>query len=128
MLNARGGIECDLTVPRVGSGNFYIVTGTGFRTHDFDWIRRNLPAGLEAEIVDVTEDYGCLCPHGAARARRADGGHRHGCLERGLSFRLRAARSRSPARGLRALRITYVGELGWELHVPIDGVSASTRR
>ena len=39
---------------------YFIVTGTGFRTHDLAWIRRNLPAGLTVEIVDVTEDYGCL--------------------------------------------------------------------
>ena len=42
MLNDRGGIECDLTVARVARDEFYIVTGTGFATHDFDWISRNL--------------------------------------------------------------------------------------
>ena len=44
MLNARGGIECDLTVARLAEDAYYIVTGTGFATHDFDWIRRNIPA------------------------------------------------------------------------------------
>ena len=46
MLNARGGIECDLTVARLDEDSYYIVTGTGFATHDFDWISRQLPAGL----------------------------------------------------------------------------------
>ncbi len=43
MLNPRGGIECDLTVARLGADVFYIVTGTGFATHDFHWIARNIP-------------------------------------------------------------------------------------
>ncbi len=68
MLNARGGIECDLTVSRFASDLFFIVTGTGFRTHDLAWVRRNLPAGAGAEIVDVTEDYGCLSLMGPTRA------------------------------------------------------------
>ena len=45
MLNAQGGIECDLTVTRLAEDAFYIVTGTGFATHDFGWIARNIPAG-----------------------------------------------------------------------------------
>ena len=46
MLNEKGGIECDLTVARLAhGGRFYIVTGTGFATHDFDWIASNIPAG-----------------------------------------------------------------------------------
>ena len=46
MLNARGGIECDLTVARLAWDEYYIVTGTGFATHDFDWIARSIPKGL----------------------------------------------------------------------------------
>ena len=46
MLNQRGGIECDLTVSRLAHDSFYIVTGTGFATHDFAWIRAQHPAGL----------------------------------------------------------------------------------
>ena len=59
MLNARGGIECDLTVARLADDAFYIVTGTGFATHDFDWIARNIPAGLDAQLVDVTARTRC---------------------------------------------------------------------
>src|SRR5262249_34958544 len=54
MLNRRGGIECDLTVSRLAEDRYYIVTGTGFATHDFAWIERSIPAGLEARLVDVT--------------------------------------------------------------------------
>ena len=48
LLNSRGGIECDLTVARLAADRYYIVTGTGFRTHDFAWIRQNIGAGLDA--------------------------------------------------------------------------------
>ena len=54
MLNERGGIECDLTVGRLSPTEYYIVTGTGFATHDFDWISRSIPDGLDARLIDVT--------------------------------------------------------------------------
>ncbi len=60
MLNSRGGIECDLTVARLADDRFYIVTGTGFRTHDLAWIAEHIPAGADATLRDVTEDFGTL--------------------------------------------------------------------
>ncbi len=54
MLNHKGGIECDLTITRLAPDRFYIVTGTGFATHDFDWIRRSIPEGMDATLIDVT--------------------------------------------------------------------------
>ncbi|MEM9439592.1 MAG: FAD-dependent oxidoreductase, partial [Pseudomonadota bacterium] len=54
MLNKSGGIECDLTCARMAEDEYYIVTGTGFATRDFDWISRNIPGGMHAELVDVT--------------------------------------------------------------------------
>src|SRR5581483_1978983 len=60
MLNRRGGIECDLTVSRLDAETYYIVTGTGFATHDFAWIERNIPAGLDARLIDVTSAHAVL--------------------------------------------------------------------
>ena len=55
MLNARGGVECDLTVARLAADRFYIVTGTGFATHDFDWIaRRHNIKNREAQFKMAT--------------------------------------------------------------------------
>ena len=68
MLNARGGIECDLTAARVSEHEYYIVTGTGFATHDAAWIRRNIPADCDATLIDVTSSYGVLALMGP-RAR-----------------------------------------------------------
>jgi len=119
MLNDRGGIEADVTVARVARDEFYIVTGTGFATHDFDWISRNLPASARAELVDVTSGSAVLSLMGP-KAR--------GILARvcpddltNAGFPFGTARRISVAAcPVLALRVTYVGELGWELHMPTD--------
>ena len=121
MLNSRGGIEADLTVARIGAERFYIVTGTGFRTHDFGWIADHLPAA-GARLSDVTEDWGTLSLMGPrARAVLA------ACTGDDVSnaaFPFGHVREISVAgQRLRALRVTYVGELGWELHVPLTGLA-----
>ena len=118
LLNSRGGIEADLTVTRLGRDHFYIVTGTGFRTHDFGWIEDHVGSGLDAALRDVTEEFGTLSLMGPdarrvlAKVTRADVSH--------AGFPFGHAREITIAgHAVRALRVTYVGELGWELHVPI---------
>ena len=120
MLNSRGGIECDLTVARLDEDRFYIVTGTGFRTHDFAWIRQNTPAGLDAKLTDVTENFGTLSLMGP-RARDVlaavtDADVSNAAFPFGSAREIKVA-----GKPVRALRVTYVGELGWELHMPIGG-------
>jgi 4-methylaminobutanoate oxidase (formaldehyde-forming) len=119
MLNARGGIECDLTVARLAEDRFYIVTGTGFATHDFDWIRRNIPAGLDAHLVDVTSQNAVLSLMGP-RARDVLAGLTRDDVSN-AAFPFGTCRTLSAADApVLALRVTYVGELGWELHVPVE--------
>jgi len=123
MLNSRGGIECDLTVARLSDDLFYIVTGTGFRTHDCGWIRDHLPAGSDAALVDVTEDYGTLTLMGP-RARDVLGTVTDADVSN-AAFPFGHVRVIDIAgQKVRALRITYVGELGWELHAPLSGLGA----
>ena len=76
MLNAKGGIECDLTVARIAKDRFYIVTGTGFRTHDAAWIQDHLPQGLDASFIDVTEGFGTLSLMGPHARDVLRGGYR----------------------------------------------------
>ncbi|MFQ5785870.1 MAG: FAD-dependent oxidoreductase [Alphaproteobacteria bacterium] len=117
MLNSRGGIECDLTVARLAEDRFYIVTGTAFRTHDFKWIENDIPADAEARLDDVTEAYATLSLMGPrardvlSRVSDAD------LSNRGFPF---ACVREIVVAGapVTALRVTYVGELGWELHMP----------
>jgi 4-methylaminobutanoate oxidase (formaldehyde-forming) len=118
LLNSRGGIEADLTVARLSEERFYIVTGTGFRTHDFGWISDHIGTGLDAKLVDVTEEFGTLSLMGPkardvlAALTRADVSN--------AAFPFGHVREVGIAgHAVRALRVTYVGELGWELHVPI---------
>jgi sarcosine dehydrogenase len=117
LLNTRGGIECDLTVARLAEDHFYIVTGTGFRTHDFGWIADHLPA-KGVTLRDVTEDWGTLSLMGPrardilAKVTEADVSNT--ALPFGSARTITLAGTE-----VRALRVTYVGELGWELHVPI---------
>jgi 4-methylaminobutanoate oxidase (formaldehyde-forming) len=119
MLNSRGGIECDLTVGRIGADAYYIVTGTGFRTHDFAWIRQNIPAGLEARLTDVTEDWATLSLMGP-RSRDLLSAVSEADLSNPAFPFATLQEIEIAGHKVRALRITYMGELGWELHIPID--------
>jgi 4-methylaminobutanoate oxidase (formaldehyde-forming) len=119
MLNSRGGIECDLTVAQLADDHFYIVTGTGFRTHDGAWIRDHLGEGSDVAFDDVTEAWGTLSLMGP-RARDVlaavtDADVSNAAAPFGSVRTITVA-----GRSVRALRVTYVGELGWELHVPLD--------
>ncbi|WP_443630166.1 FAD-dependent oxidoreductase [Candidatus Njordibacter sp. Uisw_056] len=123
MLNDRGGIECDLTVARVANNEYYIVTGTGFATHDFDWITRNIPAGLNCQLFDITSSNAVLSLMGpTARdilqlATNDDVSN--------TRFKFGTVKTISIAGcPVQAMRVTYVGELGWELHLPVEYATA----
>jgi sarcosine dehydrogenase len=117
MLNKRGGIEADVTVARTAWDEFYIVTGTGFATHDFDWISRNLTGNCQ--LVDVTAGSAVLSlmgPEAREILSRVSGDDLSNA-----AFPFGTARRISVAScPVLALRVTYVGELGWELHMPTD--------
>ncbi len=116
MLNRRGGIECDFTVTRVAPETFQIVTGTSFGAHDAAWIRRHLPGDGSVTLSDVTSRWACFALWGPRAAEilaplTADP------LDFGYM------RMRDIAVGdvpVRALRVTFVGELGWELYCPTE--------
>lgn len=122
LLNTRGGIEADLTVARLSDDHFYIVTGTGFRTHDLAWIADHLPA-TGCTLTDVTEDWGTLSLMGPlARnvlAKVTDADVSNSAFPFGHVRDIAIAGAK-----VRALRVTYVGELGWELHTPLAQTGA----
>ena len=119
MLNPRGGIESDLTVTRIADDEFYLVTGTGFATHDFDWIRRNIPAGCDARVDDVTSTWAVLSLMGPKARDVLQSLLREDISRDAFAF---ATMQEVAVNGavMRALRVSYVGELGWELHVPVE--------
>jgi glycine cleavage system aminomethyltransferase T len=114
MLNQRGGIECDFTVTRLADDRFRIVTGTAFGRHDLAWIRLHAPDGVQVE--DVTSRYACLGLWGpAARAILQP------LTTEELAFPYMRARELAVGSvPCLALRVTYVGELGWELYCPVE--------
>ena len=114
MLNPRGGIECDFTVTRLSEDRFRIVTGTAFGRHDLAWIRGHAPEGVRVE--DVTSKYACLGLWGPAAREIL-----RSLTTEELTFPY--MRGRELAVGsvpCLALRVTYVGELGWELYCPME--------
>jgi len=119
MLNGRGGIECDLTVSRLSQTEYYIVTGTGFVTHDFDWISRSIPEGLDAHLIDVTSSYAVLAIMGPRSRDVLQGLTDRDMSNAGFPFG-RVKRINIANAPVLALRVTYAGELGWELHIPVE--------
>jgi glycine cleavage system T protein len=119
MLNRRGGIECDFTVARLGEHRFGIVTGTAFGNHDREWMRRNLPAEGGIHLADVTSQSACFGVWGP-RARDMlqpltpqDLGNE--------AFPYMTLRETTLGHvPVRMLRVTYVGELGWEIYCPTE--------
>ncbi len=116
MLNRRGGIECDFTVTRVEEELFSIVTGTAFGNHDLSWIRRHAPDDGTVRCSDATARWACFALWGP-RARDILAPLSDDPLE------FAYMRMRDLAVGdvpVRALRVTFVGELGWELYCPTE--------
>ncbi|HEX5620271.1 MAG TPA: FAD-dependent oxidoreductase [Solirubrobacteraceae bacterium] len=121
MLNRRGGIECDFTVSRLAEDRFGIVTGTAFGRHDLAWIAKH--AGPDVRVEDVTSRWACAGLWGP-KARHVLAG---ACTD-DLSFGyMRWAELAVGDVPVRALRVTYVGELGWELYCPMEYGSALWR-
>ena len=116
MLNAKGGIECDFTVTRLAEERFRIVTGTAFGRHDLAWIRQHAPDDGSVTVDDVTSKYACLGLWGpSAREILAP------LTTTPLDFPYMRARELAVGNvPCLALRVTYVGELGWELYCPSE--------
>src|SRR4051812_8913634 len=114
MLNPRGGVECDFTVTRLAADRFRIVTGTAFGRHDLAWMRMHAPDTVQVE--DVTSKYACLGLWGPAAREILQP-----LTTEELSFPYMRARELTvgPIPCL-ALRVTYVGEVGWELYCPTE--------
>jgi len=119
MLTDLGGIESEMTITRLGEQRFYLNSGITMEQHDLDWLTFHIEPGEEVAVADVTDELGLLAVSGPS--------------SRDLLMKLTEADLSSDAfpwltgqeievAGVPcvALRVSYVGELGWELHHPID--------
>ncbi len=119
MFNTRGTFESDITAIRLDRDEFYLISGTSQTTRDQNWIRRNLRAGEQAALTDVTEAFsviGVMGPNSRALLDRVtDTDLSNQAFPFGTAQVMEVGMAT-----VRAVRITYVGELGWELHVPVS--------
>ncbi len=119
MLNHRGGIECDFTVTRLSQDRFRIVTGTAFGSHDLGWIRKHVPQDGSVVVSDVTSAYTCLALWGPRSRAILTTLTRHDLSNAAFPY-MSAQEITVGSVPCLALRVTYVGELGWELYCPAE--------
>ena len=117
MLNARGGYEADVTVTRTADEAFLMVTGSASIVRDIDWLRRHVGEGERVDVRDVTESmavFGVMGPRSRELLQQLTAAD---LSDAAFPFSTSQEVELAGA-SLRATRITYVGELGWELYVP----------
>ena len=119
LLNARGGMQCDLTVTRLAADRFLVVTGGAVGGHDLTWLRAHAPDDGSVALVDVSSAYCCVGVWGP-RARElvqrtTDDDVSNAAF--GYFAARRVAVGYVPSL---ALRLSYVGELGWEIYTPTE--------
>jgi glycine cleavage system T protein len=118
LLNPRGGVECDLTVTRLAEDRFRLVTGTAFGNHDGAWIRQHLDDD-SVVVDDVTSKYACFALWGP-RAREILQPLTESDLSHEAFGYMSAREINVGAVPCLAVRVTFVGELGWELYCPSE--------
>jgi 4-methylaminobutanoate oxidase (formaldehyde-forming) len=119
MLNEGGGIECDFTVTRLAEDRFRIVTGTAFGRHDLAWIRQHAPEDGSVAVEDVTSRFACLGLWGPAAREILQPLTLADLSNEAFPYMTARELTVGPVPCL-AVRVTYVGELGWELYCPTE--------
>jgi 4-methylaminobutanoate oxidase (formaldehyde-forming) len=118
-LNERGGIEADLTVTRLEEDRFLVVTGAAPQTRDMAWLRRHTPEDAHCVATDITSGLPMIAvmgPKSRALLEKLSGADlSNAAFPFGTSHEIEIGYAR-----VRASRITYVGELGWELYIPAE--------
>lgn len=117
--NDRGGIEADLTVTRLAPDKFMVVTGCAPQTRDFAWLKANTPDDAQCIATDVTSGlpmFALMGPNSRPLLQKLSGMDLSSeAFPFGTSQEMEIGYAR-----IRASRITYVGELGWELYIPTE--------
>jgi len=123
-LNPRGGIEADLTVTRLAEDSFLVVTSAACATRDLAWLKRHIPDGARCAVVEVTGAEAVLSLMGPRSRTLLQGLTDTDLTNAAFPFGTARALELGPVLA-RAHRITYVGELGWELYVPSEMARAA---
>jgi 4-methylaminobutanoate oxidase (formaldehyde-forming) len=127
LLNSRGGYEADLTATRTAWNEYLLVTSSAQGVHDLDLLRRGTPAEAKVEFVDITSAYAVFGVMGPASRQLLQGLSSDDLSNEAFPF---GHSSEIDLAGItvRATRLTYVGELGWELYVPTEMAVAAFER
>ena len=119
MLTPSGGIKCDLTVTRLGSERFLVVTAGATGPHDLDWIRSHLPDDRSVSVADVSSGQCCLGLWGPKAREVISRVCEDDVSDAAFPYMTAKAITVGEVPAL-ALRISYVGELGWEIYAPAE--------
>ncbi len=119
MLTASGGVECEMTIARLSPVRYWLASAIMGQSHDLDWLRDHVASGEQVSVRDATDDTAIVAVTGPCARdvlsplTDADVGNR--------AFGWLTAQEIAVAGvGVLALRVSYVGELGWELHCPMS--------
>lgn len=118
-LNERGTIEADLTITRLAEDEFWIISGAAVTHKDLDWLKRNIDPDSYCFVHDITNAWavlGVMGPNSRDLLTKATG---HNFSNDAFAFGINQALEIGYA-PCRATRVSYVGELGWELYIPVD--------
>jgi glycine cleavage system T protein len=119
MLNKRGGIECDFTITRLDEERFLVITGTAFGEHDISWMRLNMPEDGSVSIDDVASQYACIGLWGPKARLILEKVTKDDVSNEGFPYMTARQITVGDVPCL-AMRVTYVGELGWEFYCPME--------
>ena len=119
MLNERGGIECDVVIACLAPDRYFVITAATLLTHDSAWMERHLPADGSVRLQDVTGHYACLSlsgPRAPLVLRRVSDDNLSDDTLPPMTF-AGIAIGYAP---VRAMRLSWIGEPGWELCLPVE--------
>lgn len=119
LCNETGGIEADLTICRMEQDRFYIVTGTAYGDHDFNWIKKHLPTDGSVYTMDVTSSYAVLNLCGPRSRDVLESVVEESVSNDALKFS-KLKQVTLGAAPVTAMRVSFTGELGFELHIPTE--------
>jgi 4-methylaminobutanoate oxidase (formaldehyde-forming) len=115
-LNARGGVEADVTITRIADDKFWVITGSGFIGNDLSWLQMKMEPDEDVTFRDITTDYACLALWGP-KARNVLSKVTQDDVSNGSFPYLTARYININGARVWAQRVSYVGELGWELYI-----------
>jgi dimethylglycine dehydrogenase len=118
-LSKEGRINGESTITRLGEGHYYILSGAGCEDRDRDILQLSIKDNEDVAVSNITDDWGVLVVAGP-NSRKVLAGLTEANLENDYFKWLSAQNITIAGVTLRAMRVNYVGELGWELHCPMD--------